>query len=196
MSTGRHLQVSLDELTDEDMMMLSSQVRFLALILHSRAEQTGTARLSLPVVKGRYFPMDTTVSVDTLMTDVLELESVGFLTTFVGDDGLEHYRIERFRPVGDGADPGRQRQFIASVGREKRERASEGAREAPPRSRPAPPPPRFCAEHQPAGSGGEPCVKCQDCRMEFIAWNFERTHSAPPGAPHRPSFEEGPDDDA
>lgn len=204
MHLGPRLQLSPVELIDEDMLMMSSQVRFLAVVLRWKAAPTGTARLSLPIVKGTYFQMDPHVTVETLMTDVLELESVGYLTTFVGRDGLEYYRIERFTPPGGAtaADDADQSEFIGTVGREKRERESERESESdetrPPRALrdPGPPPPRFCSDHAATGgSDGEPCVKCQDRRMDFIAWNYTRTQwtnarAQQTNAQRAPRFEE------
>ncbi|WOF23817.1 hypothetical protein N8K70_03815 [Microbacterium betulae] len=187
------LQLSPDELTaeltDEDMNMLPVTARFLSLVLRSRLGASSSARLNLPLIKGQFFPLDTTVTSESLSMDVLELEAAAILRTWVDDRGLERYAFERFTApphegVGHPPTPDHS-EFIASVGREKRERerAREGAsaREAPPSARRdtlRPPPPRFCSDHLPDGSDGEPCVKCQDRRMEFMAWNYERTHPA------------------
>ncbi|NHI16849.1 hypothetical protein [Microbacterium excoecariae] len=203
MRQGQRLQLSPDELTDDDMLMMSSQVRFLAIVLRWRAMPSGEARLMLPALKGMFFPVDPYVTTDTLTTDVMELESIGFLRTFVGGDGLEYYRIAR--PVegetatGEDPPPASHGPFIGSVGREKRESAREREgerREGRPRAQlndPGPPPARFCPDHaSTGGSAGEPCVRCRDARMEFMAWNYNRTSWM--AARNAPRFEEDSDD--
>lgn len=182
MNQGRRLQLSLVSLIDEEMLQLAPTVRFTALTLLWRAGETGTARLNLPILKGTFFPLDDSVTVETLTTDVLELESVGYLETWIADDGHEHYRIApRYRATSAPDQP--HSLFIGSVDRESesegesREGESDDESAGAPHASRKPLPERFCPDHRPGGSNGKPCVICRDYRMAFTAALDERARA-------------------
>ena len=181
MPTAPHQQPLLDELTSLKMLELPMSARLLWALLSSRPPAPEPLRLNLPRLKAAAFPFDGTVTVDSLMIDVLLLEERGLLVTSVGDDGRERYRILSRPPVvaameqapcpaPEPATQAAHSEHIASVVRE-RESEREGEGEPRPPARPAlTPPARYCADHMPHGPGRERCVLCQQARLAGETW--------------------------
>lgn len=162
--------VTPEEMVDEDLGELSAATRFLAVVLRMWADDEGRARLNFASLKGGAYANDESTTPESLLLDVIDLERVGFMQSWIAGDGKQYYQIDpRFhtapekprpsllpppppRPSGSNPD---------AVPVEERE--GEGG-EGEARSAPALPP-MFCPDHSPAGSGGVPCGPCRDKRM-------------------------------
>lgn len=160
--------VTPEEMTDEDLGELTAAARFLAVVLRMWADDEGRARLNFASLKGGVFANDDSTTQESLVEDVIELERVGFMQSWIATDGKQYYAIApRFHtppekprasllppPPPSGPNP----DAVRVEGRE----GEGGAGEAP-----GDPtlPPMFCPDHMPAGSGGVPCGPCRDARM-------------------------------
>lgn len=193
MHQAPHLPPLLAELTSDAMLDLPMSARLLWSLLTSRPASPEPLRLNLKRVKMAAFPFDADVTIDSLSLDVLMLEERGLLTTSVGPDGRERYRIltrPTTAPTAPHSAPANPYEatpqhaaqtatqpapsgHIASV---ERESESESTRETPESRRPSTrrpeltPPARYCADHLPYGPGTEECLLCMQAREQSNIW--------------------------
>ena len=193
MDTAPALPLLLAELTSDVMSELPLTARLTWILLSSKPTPV-PVRLNMTRLRlhlSATFDLD--ASRDDVELAVLMLDEAGLIATSAGQDGRERYQI-RCRParVPDSPEPASTAPetaaqtapvdaFIGTVERA-REKASESSASEPPRSRPrttlAPPPPPFCHDHMPLGSGGVPCVACKDMTLANRHWELNRMHGA------------------
>jgi len=163
--------VTPEEMVDEDLGELSAATRFLAVVLRMWADDEGRARLNFASLKGGAFANDDSTTQESLLMDVIALERIGFMRSWIAPDGKQYYAIaprfhtspEKPKPSDLPAPPPLEPSGSHPDAVPIEEREREGAEGEAPRG-PALPP-MFCEDHMPSGSHGEPCVKCRDSRL-------------------------------
>lgn len=174
-----------DIFTDVDLISLPAEVKVTAFGLHFHADDEGRQTLTTWQIKGKIWPGNPEITEDTIIEHILMLEEAGYLITYyVGDRA--YFQLTRWprpnHPLKSAFPPPpadrRRTASDARAGRSAWEGEGEGepreARERP-RERPAGDPPSpFCRAHQPAGSGGVPCIHCQDARLAYQVWERQQ----------------------
>lgn len=171
-----------DLFTDEDLSILPPDVKVTALGLHLHADDQGRESTTLWRLRAAIWAGHPEVTEETLVEHLLQLDELGFIGIYsVGE--RTYYAIRVFpapshpKPSKHPAPPADLFQRTAGSPPDDRsawERESaeqERARGESPRWTTAGiPPSPFCRDHQPAGSGGKPCVHCQDARLAHEMW--------------------------
>lgn len=214
MDTAPALPLLLAELTSDVMSELSTTARLLWLLLSAMPAEE-PVRLNVPRLRLHlHAAFDHGASRSDVELAVLTLEDLGLIVTSAGQDGRERFRIgqrpqvsRRARhepstapePAPSDSVTAPQSAFIGTVGRERERDESESASESsalPPRPALDGPPPPFCPDHMPLGSGGVPCVVCGDLHRAYDIWKARRAHpewaeQPQPTVPTPPSWQRG-----
>lgn len=172
-----------DIFTDEDLIALSIPVRMTAIGLHFHADDQGRQTATTWQLKGSIWPGNPEITEDVLIEHMLTLEQAGYIDLY-SDETRTYFSLTRWprpnhplpskfpEPPADRRRPDGDQPADRSAG----ERAS-GERAGEPERPDGIPPSPFCRMHRPAGSGGVPCIHCQDARLAYSVW--EREQRAP-----------------
>lgn len=172
-----------DIFTDEELIALPIAVRMTAIGLHFHADDQGRQTATTWQLKGAIWPGNPEMTEDAIVEHMLQLEEVGYLILY-SDAARTYFSLTRWprpnhplpskfpEPPADRRRPDGEPPADRSAG--ERARAESEWREPSAESPDGLPPSPFCRMHRPSGSGGVPCVHCQDARLAFKVWESEQ----------------------
>lgn len=169
--------------TDEDLIALPVPVKWTAAGLRMHADDEGRESVTDWMLRPSIWPGRNEVDADVLVEHLLVLSYAGVIGIYtIGDrtyyqlrvwPSVSHPQRSKHPPPppelfqnGSGWSP-------ADFSAGERE-SGESAGERPDQRPSGLPPSPFCRDHQPAGSGGTPCVLCQDARLAYQVWVKEQ----------------------
>ncbi len=190
MGINKQRPLPTDLFNDEDLLAMDDDLFRTAIGLRMLADDFGRQTCTDWMVRPEIYRGRPMVTEEVLVDHMLRLDALGVIGIYPSGDRT-YYAI-RVWPAVSHPTPSKHpapppdlfQRFAGShpEGRSawerEREESGERAEESPSWNVAGLPPSSFCKVHQPRGSGGIPCIYCQDARLAAKEWEQNRRRVA------------------